>query len=286
MEYIKKLKGMKKWILGFIFVSTSFLLFACKQGSTPSGDIQLTLHETFYDANSVSNGHLTGWVKAITFEEDNKGHILHFQRSFSGSGFIISHYRVNFIYTIIDEDTLFITMNQEDVVLLEDHNNAFGYSTLKTEVMMVSRDLILSNNGTHYLRETYLLENNYLASTEYNTMFFKDYQLYRGNLVENETFILDTLPKINAYMSGHPESSAYVSLPLNFFENGGKYLVIHVETEANKKLEMRHFTYLNGELHVTLREVDDTSLTKHTTYLYLMFYFFDSFSSLTYTIQQ
>lgn len=276
---------IKKWVYLLTILASTVLLSACKQDDVQQDTIPLTLNEPFYDSNSVSSGHLTGLVKSITFEEDFKGYIIHYQRSLAETGFTTTHYRVNFVYTIIDEDTLFITMGHNDVVFFDDHNNALSVNTLKTEVLMVSSDLILSNSGTHYLRESYLLENNYIASTDYGNVYLRSYQIYRGSVTDEEQYVLDSVTKVNSYKSNYPEANAYLWVPVNFFDNGGKHLVLHIETEANKKLEMRYFTYLNGELNVILHEVDDLSLGDHTTYLFLMIHFFDSFNSVTYTIQ-
>lgn len=275
----------KKIFMFFMLFLVSTLIIGCNDKETDYKKTELVLNEAYYDSKSVTNGLLSGSVQSIIFETKDKGYIKYFKRSLASDGWSISHYRVEFDYTVIDEETIFITMGFDDTHFYEDDTTKTRFNTMKTEVLMISRDLILSNEGTHYIRESYLLDKGYIDNIDYDNHYFRTYHTYRGSVVNDNQFILKNIQDVNTYKSNFTIGNAMISIPTKYFVNDGIYIVLHIETPEKTRYEMSSYHYHQGELNIVLNKTTDTSLDAHSTYMFFMFHFFDTFKSVSYSIQ-
>lgn len=275
----------KKFCTFLIIILFSTTIVGCNNKDIDYKQTALVLNEAYYESKSISNGLLSGLVQSIIFETEDKGYIKYFKRSLGSDGWSISHYHVEFDYTVIDEETIFITMGFDDTHFYDDDTTKIRFNTMKTEVLMISKDLILSNEGTHYIRESYLLDKGYLDNIDYDTHYFRTYHIHRGSIVNDGQHILKNNQDVNTYKSNFTIGNQMISIPTNYFDNDGIYIVLHIETPLKTRYEMSSYHYNQGELNIILNKTTDESLDAHTTYMFLMFHFFDTFKSVSYTIQ-
>lgn len=274
---------MKKILLICLNIAMITTLLGCQNSKTKI-DIPLTLNEKFYDSQSVHSGQLTGLIKYLIFTSTEQGEIHYYQRQIDYEDWNITHYKYKFRYTVIDEETVFLTIGTHDIEYFDDNTNYISTKPLKTEMLMISKDMIYGSDGTHYVRYDYLVKHDYIKDDKESQIYFDDINFNKNALSPNATFIIKNVSDLNNYKNQFNPPFNYVMLPYRFFEKQGVYVVLHIQIDVNTSYIFDRYTYEDQTLHIYLKEISGTNNNQQSMYVYVRCYIFNTIQTVTYTI--
>lgn len=272
---------MKRFVLALLLMTVVLTLVGCSTKTT----IPITLNEKFYDTKSVKDGQLSGVIRYLIFTSESTGELHYYSKVSGATEWQITHYKQKFIYTIIDEESVFLTFDRNDVKYFDDHTLNVITPPLTTLLLMVSKNLVYTSEGTHYLRYDYLKKHDYLIDDSISPIIVQDISIFKTSLVESGQFIIKNQNDLDAYKAqNYPIPNYYLTGPYGYFEKQGVYVIFHITTPNNKAYEFDSYSYRNRKLEIVLRETTDNT-PEQTSFVIVNCYVFDNLESVSYTIK-
>lgn len=271
---------MKRCLILLLLLSLSLVLVACNSQSSKS---KIQYNTKYYMQRNIDDHRINMSHAYIVFHDDKTGEVYQYSVDSWGYSIELVHFKNKFTYEYIDTNVIIVVTNGNDIEYLEGHNiheSTSGISIMKLEVY----ENFLSVYDEIFVSEKYLLEQGLITTAIPQTLELYRLRTYEHTLYEIGAFIITDRFKLEQYIFQRTLTT-YEIEPIysTFLDNGGIYIILHLDTTLDVNIRVSEYTLENGVLKLELSTDPKLSKTPYNM-IVLDFLVVDKVTSVDYKI--